>query len=368
MRVLIAPDKFAGTLTAVQAAEAIAAGWRETLPGDDLDVAPLSDGGPGFVEVLHAAIGGRLITVSVSGPLGDRVPARLLHHGDTAYVETAQACGLHLVPEDARDAGGSTTYGVGELLAAAIDDGASRCLLGLGGSATNDGGAGMLAGLGAGPAEVLRRGGMALRELCRVDVVPALKRTAAVELVMATDVDNPLLGEDGASAVFGPQKGASEEQTAALDAALSHWAGLVGERWVDEPGAGAAGGLGFGLFVLGGRRESGIDAVLRAVSLDERVGSADLVLTGEGSFDSQSLRGKVPSGVARAAKERGVPCLLLAGRVAVRADEMAGAGVDAAYSVADSAGSVEAAIARPAEELASLAARVARERPNRPRG
>lgn len=363
MRVLIAPDKFAGTLTAVQVAEAIAAGWREAAPGDDLDVAPLSDGGPGFVEVLHAAVGGRLVGATVSGPLGDLVAAQFLRNGDTAYVESAQACGLHLVPKGARDPARTTTYGVGELIAAALGAGATRCVLGLGGSATNDGGAGMLAALGARPEEVLRRGGLALRELCTVDVTSARGRTATVGLVVATDVDSPLLGEHGASAVFGPQKGASGEQITALDAALSHWAGLVGGTLADEPGAGAAGGLGFGLFVLGAWRESGIDAVLRAVGLDERASSADLVLTGEGSFDSQSLRGKVPAGVARVARERAVPCVVLAGRVAVDGAEMAASGVDAAYSLTDFAGSAEAAMAQPAEQLASLAARVAREWP-----
>lgn len=360
MRVLIAPDKFAGTLTATEAAEAIAAGWRRIAPEDTLELIAMSDGGPGFAEVLHAAIGGRVLAARVTGPLGGRYGAGLLRHGDTAYVETAQACGLHLVPEGRRDATRATTYGVGELVAAALDDGARRCVLGLGGSATNDGGAGALAALGARPEAILRRGGLALGELREVDLAPARERAGAADLVMATDVDNPLLGPNGASSVFGPQKGASPEQVRDLESALDHWANLAGRENASAEGAGSAGGLGFGLFLLGARRQSGVGAVLEAVRLADRARHADVVVTGEGSFDAQSLRGKVPAGVARTAAAYAVPCVVIAGRVEVGRREMAAAGVDAAHSLVESAGSVEAAMSRPAEELAALAARVAR--------
>lgn len=359
MRVLIAPDKFAGTLGAVEAAEAIAAGWRAVAPDDELDLAPLSDGGPGFIDVLTAASGGSATELTVTGPLGEPVRAVVLHHGEVAFVEAAQACGLDHIPLERRDATVTTTYGVGELLAAAVRDGARRCVVGLGGSATNDGGAGMLAALGARPEAALRRGGLALRAATDVDIAPARRSIGECGLVAATDVDNPLLGLHGASTVFGPQKGADADQLAALEAALDHWASLTGRQHAAQPGAGAAGGLGYGLFLLGGRRESGIDAVLQALRLDKRVAEADLVVTGEGSFDSQSLRGKVVSGVAAAAGDAGAACIVLAGRVAVGTRETADAGVAAAYSMSESAGSVAAAMAQPARELAALARRTA---------
>lgn len=359
VRVLIAPDKFAGTLTAVEAAGAIADGWRQVAPADDLDIVPLSDGGPGFLDVLHAALGGQVVAVPVTGPLRDPATARVLRIRDAAYIETAEACGLHLVATR-RDVGRATTVGVGELLAAACDGGARRCVLGLGGSATNDGGAGMLAALGAEPRDTLAAGGSALRTLRTVDVAPARRRVAGTDLLIATDVDSPLAGPYGASRVFGPQKGASPERIAELDAALTHLADLAGAEHAGEAGAGAAGGLGFGLFLLGARRRSGIETVIATVGLDDRVRGADLVLTGEGSFDRQSLRGKVPSGVARTAARYGVPCLVLAGRVDVAEQDLVGSGVQAAYSLVDATGSIAAAMSRPFGGLVALAARVAR--------
>ncbi|TDQ52488.1 glycerate kinase family protein [Actinorugispora endophytica] len=363
MRIVIAPDKFAGTLTAVEAARAVADGWRAVDPEAECELVPLSDGGPGFVEVLHAALGGRLVDARVSGPLGDPVPARYLVVGDTAYVESALACGLHLVPGDRRDPGRSTTHGVGELVAHAVDRGARTVVVGMGGSGTNDGGAGMLAALGAEPASPLRRGGAALAGIGGpVDLEAARARTAGVRLVAATDVDNPLLGIHGASAVFGPQKGADADQVQRLDAALTAFAEATDPsgRLRGEPGAGAAGGLGYGLLLLGGTVESGVSRVLDAVGLAGLTASADVVVTGEGSFDFQSLRGKLPHGVARTAAEHGVPCLVLAGRVAVGRAEAAAAGVTETHSLVESAGSVEAALERSAEELRVLAGKVAR--------
>lgn len=340
MRVVVAPDKFAGTLSAVEVADSVAAGWRRGAPGDELDLVPLSDGGPGFVAVLHAALGGALVDVPTSDPLGRPVTGQVLHAGDTAYVETAQACGLHLLAAGERDPRRTTTVGVAPLLRAAVATGARRVVVGLGGSATNDGGRGMWEALD-GP-------------------LPA-----GVELVAATDVDNPLLGINGASAVFGPQKGASREDVAALDAALERWADelepQVGASLRDRPGAGAAGGLGFALFALGARREPGIALVLAATRLAERVAGARLVVTGEGSYDASSLRGKVVSGVAALAREAGVACVVLAGQVSVGRREAAASGVEAAYSTAGQAGSVDAALAEPREHLERLAERVARE-------
>lgn len=362
VRIVIAPDKFAGTLTAAEAARAVAEGWLRSDPEARTDLVPLSDGGPGFVEVLHTALGGRIREAEVCGPLGAPVRASYLLDGDTAYIETSQACGLHLVPARERDPGRTTTRGVGELLALAVADGARTVVLGLGGSATNDAGAGMLAALGAGPAEPLSSGGLALTGVGTVDLAPAVRALEGVRLVAATDVDNPLLGIHGASAVFGPQKGADPDLVQRLDAALAAFADRTdpGGTVREEPGSGAAGGLGFALLLLGASVESGVGRVLSAVRLAERLAGADLVVTGEGSFDHQSLRGKLPHGVARLAGEHAVPCVVTAGRVAVGRAEAAAAGITETWSLTESAGSVEAAMARPAEELRDLAAAVAR--------
>ena len=366
MRVLIAPDSFGGTMTAGQAAEAIATGWRRGAPADEPSVLPLSDGGPGFVDVLHAALGGTLHPASVTGPLGERVDAQWLEHDGTAYVESAQACGLLLVPAGARRPGDATTRGVGELLRAAVGGGVRRAVVGLGGTATTDGGAGLLAALGAVPLDAdghpLPDGGLALARCARLSAPPAC---GGIELVAATDVDNPLLGEHGAAEVFGPQKGADPPTVRALDAALSRWAGVLaaatGRDVRDEPGAGAAGGMGAALLALGATRESGAGLVRRLTSLDAALDGAGLVITGEGRFDWQSLRGKVVTAVAAAAAEHAVPCVLLAGQVAVGRREAAAIGVDAAYSVAEHAGSPDAAFADPLGTLAALAEHVARQ-------
>jgi len=369
VRVVIAPDSFGGTLTAAEAAEAIAAGWRDVAPADELVLRPLSDGGPGFLDILGPVLAGRKLAVSVSDPLGRPVSAHVLTDGTTAYIECAQACGLHLVTEAERDPLRATTYGVGQLLLAAVEAGARRVVVGLGGSATNDAGAGMLTAVGLslldGQGAPLPSGGGPLIALERVVGSPLLR---GVELIAASDVDNPLVGLHGASAVFGPQKGADPDAVQRLDAALGRWAEIV-ERDVagasrglaQLPGGGAAGGLGAALFVLGASREQGLGLVMRLVGLDAELDRADLVLTGEGSFDAQSLRGKVPGGVAAAAAERAVPCAVLAGQVSVGRRERAAAGVDAAYSMADEAGSVTAAMRDPGGTLTTVARRVARE-------
>jgi glycerate kinase len=289
--------------------------------------------------------------------------------GGTAYVESAQACGLHHLTAEERDPKVTTSYGVGLLLAAAVAAGARRVVVGLGGSATNDGGAGMYAALGGPPLGAdglaLPYGGAALAACAGLGGVPALR---GAELVLASDVDNPLLGLHGASAVYGPQKGADRADVLLLDGALQTWAEVLVRDLpgcppdlATLPGGGAAGGLGAAFLALGGRREPGIDMVRRLVGLDGALAEADLVVTGEGSFDFQSLRGKVVSGVAAAALARGIPCLVLAGQVRVGRREMGAAGIDAAYSLAEHAGSVDDALRRPAEALRSLAARVARE-------
>ena len=357
MRVLVAPDAFAGTLTAVQAAEAIATGWLRRSPQSEVDLCPMSDGGPGFVDVLHASLGGELLAATVSGPFGDPCPASVLRVGETAYVESAQACGRHLVGDG--DVEAATTFGVGELLLAAAGSGATRIVVGLGGSGTNDGGAGLLAALGATGSAPLDAGSRPLAELTSVDLASARTALTGVELVAASDVDNPLAGLFGATKTYGPQKGLAEDRLVAVDAVLEHFAALVDRRTALEKGAGAAGGLGYALLVLGGTRVPGIGLVADAVGLPGRARRADVVLTGEGAFDFSSRSGKVPYGVAAVAAEALRPCVALAGQVLVGSREMRALGVESAYSVVDLVGE-ERAFGDPAGALADLAERVAR--------
>jgi len=342
------------------------------VPGTELVHRPMSDGGPGFLDVLASAEpprgGSRLLPVEVPDPLGRPAAGAVWLTGRTAYVESAQATGLHLLSEAERDPRVTGSAGVGVLLRAATTAGARRVVVGLGGSATNDGGAGMLAALGAVPVNAdgrpLPPGGAALARVDRLERPP---RLGEVDLIAATDVDNPLLGLHGASAVYGPQKGATRADVLVLDAALTRWAEILVRDVPGAPadlptlpGAGAAGGLGAALLALGARRQSGVGLVRGLVGLDTALEQADLVVTGEGAFDFSSLRGKVVAGVAAAALERGLPCLVLAGQVSVGQREMRAAGVEAAYALAEVAGSVEAAKAEPARHLAELAARVAR--------
>ncbi|HEX8970099.1 glycerate kinase [Oryzihumus sp.] len=380
MRVLIAPDCFTGTLSASQAAEAMADGWRAHAPDDELTLLPLSDGGPGFLDVLQRALGGTTVAVTVQDPLGREVPAAILlveeAAGRTAYLESAQACGLHLLAADERDPAVTSTYGVGQLLDAALAEGATRIVVGLGGSGTNDAGAGLLAALGVGDPETLSAGGLALAGLGDDGLAgldEARARLAAVDLVIATDVDVPLLGFHGASASFAPQKGATPELAQQLEAALGRFTEVVGRalpprkdlltgallRLDREPGAGAAGGLGYGLMLLGGRRVSGVEAVLSAVGFAERVRAADLLVTGEGTFDWQSLRGKVVAGVAEAALAVAVPTVVVAGQALVGRRESMALGISGTYAVADRPEQVPAALADPAGTLAARTTRVA---------
>ena len=381
MHVLIAPDCFTGTLTATQAAEAIAAGWRRRAPDDLLTLVPLSDGGPGFIDVLTAAQPGDSSIVTVTAPRGGSVPAALHITTDeggrrTAWVESAQAIGLHLLDATERDPGLATTWGLGELLAAALDQGVDRIVVGLGGSGTNDAGAGMLAALGAGPREVLGGGGaglIATREGDLAGLADTRERFAGIEVVAATDVASPLLGLQGASAVFSEQKGATPEQSQVLEGALGHFAEQVRralppgtdlltgkERRLDrEPGAGAAGGVGYALMLLGARRTSGVETVLEAVGLDSLVAAADVVITGEGSLDHQSLQGKVVAGVAELAAAHSTPVVAVAGRILLGRREAKALGLSGTYAIAEKYEAVERAMADPVGTLADRAARVA---------
>ncbi|WJK36944.1 glycerate kinase [Solwaraspora sp. WMMA2065] len=383
MRVLICPDKFAGTLPAAEVAAAVATGWRDRAPTDELVLRPLSDGGPGFVEVLAESTAGRRVPVPTVDPLGRPVPGEILlvdgpgagatvTAGPTAYVESAQACGLHLLTEAERDPKHTTSYGLGLLLVAAVEHGARRVVVGLGGSATNDAGAGMLTALGVTPLDAagyaLPYGGAALAGVDRLDGAPRLR---GVELVAATDVDNPLTGLHGASNVYGPQKGADRADVLLLDAALQRFAGILvadlpgcPPELAALPGAGAAGGIGAALLALGGRCESGIDLVTALIGLSAALDAADLVITGEGSFDHQSLRGKVVAGVAGAARDRGLPCVVVAGQVSTGRRESAAAGVTEACALVDhfggeTGGGLAQALAQPADGLRGIAARLA---------
>ncbi len=357
MRVVLAPDGFGGTLSPAAAARAMAEGWRRGAPRDACVLAPLSDGGPGLVEVVSVLLpGARVRRERVADPLGRPVEAELLvdDGSRTAWVESAAACGLHLLADGERDPRRTSTYGVGQLLAAALDAGARRLVVGLGGSATDDGGAGMLSALGLRAVDdsggELAPGAAALACADRLVGAPD-PRLVAAEVVAATDVDAPLLGPRGATHVFAPQKGAPPDGLAALDAAKARWADVLeahlGVEVRDRPGAGAAGGLGAALMALGATREPGLGLVAGLADLVGQVATADLVVTGEGTFDATSLTGKVVSGVAATALEAGVPCLVLAGQVRVGRREQGAAGVAGAYAVADRVG-LAASLADPA--------------------
>jgi glycerate 2-kinase len=372
VRILLAPDKFRGTLTAHQAAEAMAAGWRRQRPEDDLELVPMADGGEGTMEALVAALEGRIERAPVGGPLGDPVDSAFgLAHAPGSgssedrigVVEMARASGLALVGGSRRDPLRASTRGTGELMAQAIEAGASRLVVCLGGSATTDGGAGMAAALGArfldGAGREIADGGAALVGLASIDLSTMHPMLGAVSVAGACDVDNPLTGPQGASVVYGPQKGASPEDVSMLDHALRHLAAVVerdlGVALEDEPGAGAAGGLGFGLMAFcGAGLRPGIEVVSDAVGLAERIARADLVITGEGSLDQQSLRGKVPAGVLAACELAGVPAAIVSGQASI---EPPGVPV---VSLADRVG-MDAALADArnalADALADLASR-----------
>jgi len=328
MRIVIAPNAFKGSLSALEAAEAIGEGVRAASPEADLVLIPIADGGDGTVDALVVATNGERRTLRVDGPLGDPVAADygLIDGGSTAVIEMAKAAGLTLVPPQKRDPRVTTTYGVGELLQHAYLGGARHFVVGIGGSATNDGGAGMAQAVGYQLLDQrgheLPRGGLALQRLARIQVggVHANWKDAAVEV--ACDVTNPLTGPNGASAVYGPQKGATPDMVAELDAALRHFAQVIrrdlGVDVEQLPGAGAAGGLGAGLVAfIGARLRPGAELVMEALHVDERLQGAQLVITGEGRLDSQTARfGKGPAAVARHARSAGIPVVAIAGSVA----------------------------------------------------
>lgn len=363
MRIVVAPQEYKGTLTAEEAAAAIAEGVRRAVPAAEVDQVPLADGGPGTVRAIARSAGGELRTSRVCGPLGAKVDAEwgLLPDG-TAVIETASAAGLILVPESQRDPRITTTFGVGELILAAVDAGAVRIIVGVGGSATNDGGAGMAQALGVRLLDAEGRdlppGGLPLSHLAHVDASDLDPRLAGSHVLCATDVRNPLVGREGASLIYGPQKGATLEVAQALDDALSRYSDVVerdlGVRVRDVAGAGAAGGLGAGLIAfLKAEIRPGFDLIAEIVRLRERIRGADLVITGEGRLDRQTQYGKTVAGVARMAGEEGVPAIAVPGALG-----------DGWESVQPLFQAIEPAdgLDHPAEALAAAAARVLKRR------
>ncbi|MGJ7515858.1 glycerate kinase [Pseudomonas baetica] len=344
MKIVIAPDSFKDSLSAQGVADAIALGLREVWPDAQLIKCPMADGGEGTVAAVLAACGGEHQRAEVRGPLGDVANARMgwLPDTRTAIIEMAEASGLQLVPIDQRDACNSSTFGTGQLIRFALDVGAQRIILAIGGSATNDGGAGAMQALGMklfdAQGQPLAPGGLALAKLFRIDLSELDPRLKNVRFDIAADVDNPLCGPHGASAVFGPQKGATPQQVQLLDHALGHFADhcakVLGKDVRDEPGSGAAGGLGFAAKAfLGAQFMPGVEVVAELVGLAEAVDGADLVITGEGRFDAQTLRGKTPFGVAQIARKRGVPVIVIAGSLGEDYQALYGHGIDAAFSL-----------------------------------
>lgn len=379
MRVVIAPDSFKGSLSAAGVAEALARGVLRAWPTAQVITLPVADGGEGWVETMVGATGGRVISCRVTGPLGEPVEAQYgLFQQDgqeVAVIEMAAASGLTLVPPERRDPRVTTTRGTGELIRDALDRGARRLLVGIGGSATNDGGAGMAQALGARfldeTGSDLPPGGAALARLARIDLTGLDSRLAEVEVVVACDVDNPLTGERGASAVYGPQKGATPEMVQELDAALEHYADVVeellGRAIRNTPGAGAAGGLGFGLMAFAGARlQRGIDLALDTLQAGRHLAGASLVITGEGRIDRQTLHGKVPFGVARRAAALGVPVVAVGGSIGPLSpealEELRAAGILAVVPIVESPCTLEEAMdpQNTCERLERAGERVAR--------
>ncbi|NKQ53045.1 glycerate kinase [Amycolatopsis sp. K13G38] len=366
MRVVIAPDKFKGSLPAKQVADAIAAGFRLAVPDVETVECPIADGGDGTVAAAVAA-GFTFVPVEATGPTGERVDTGYARHGDTAVVELAAVSGLSQLPGGKLAPLTANTIGVGELIRRAFDDGCTRIVLGLGGSSSTDGGAGMVAALGVRLLDShgvdLLPGGKALLDVARVDLDGLDPRVRSASVVVASDVDNPLLGEHGAAAVYGPQKGATPQDVALLDEALRRFAEAVDFDAASLPGAGAAGGTGYAaLAILGARFRPGIDVVLEMTGFEQKLAGADLVVTGEGAVDEQTLRGKGPAGIAAAARARDIPVVAIAGHQALAPEVLARHGFSGAYGLTDIEPDLDRCMNNTAELLEKLAAQVATER------
>jgi glycerate 2-kinase len=371
MRVVVAPDKFKGSLTAAEVAARVAAGLVAVNPGVTVVEVPVADGGDGTVEAALAA-GFQRIPAQAEGPVGDPIETAFALREGVAVVEMADVSGLRLLLPDRLAACEASSYGTGQVVRAALDQGATTVTLGIGGSASTDGGAGLVQALAArlldGAGAELPPGGAALGALDRLDLSGLHPRVGQAHFIVASDVDNPLLGPNGAAAIYGPQKGATETDVAVLDAALTHWADVVdatvgdGRALRDAPGAGAAGGLGYAaMALLDAELRPGIQLILDLVRFAERLPGADLVITGEGSLDEQTLSGKAPAGVAAAAVAAGVPVVTVSGRMTLSRDQLQAAGVRQAYALTDIEPDVRRCIANAGPLLEQLARRLARD-------
>ena len=376
MKIVVAPDKFKGSLPAAQVAAAIAAGLRSGLaragcPAAELVTIPVADGGEGTVDAAVAA-GFERVPVTAAGPAGDPVRSGCARRGEVAVVELAGACGLARLPGGRPAPLAASSFGAGEMLRAALESGARRIVLGVGGSASTDGGAGLLQALGArvlgaGGELAAPMGGGALRDVTALDLTGLHAALHGAEIILAADVANPLTGPDGATEVYGPQKGASPAEVTVLAAGLRRWAAVVaatiGTDWSQVPGAGAAGGVGFAaLAVLGATRRPGIELVLDLVGFETALDGADLVITGEGSLDTQSLAGKTPIGVSRAAGRAGIDVVAVAGRSTLTAAELGTAGIAAVYPLSDLEPDLERCRAEAASLLHRVGQMIARDR------
>lgn len=363
MLIVLAPDKFKGSLTAAQVSAHLADGIRQVAASAEIVTVSVADGGDGTLDAALDA-GFRRVPVSAHGPTGRRVESAIGVRGEVAVVELAAVTGLAQLPGGRLDPLRANTFGVGQLITAALDAGCRKIVLGVGGSASTDGGAGMLQALGvrllAADGSDLPPGGIALGRLAQVDVSGLERRLSDVQVVLASDVDNPLTGPTGAAAVYGPQKGATAEDVIALDAALAHLAALVDPAAAQRPGAGAAGGVGFAaLAVLGATRRPGIEVVLELGGFDEVVARADLVVTGEGSLDRQTLHGKAVAGVAAASRRAGVRCVAVCGQNSLTLEDLATAGIGAAYALTDVEPDVQVCLSRPGPMLEQIGRRIA---------
>ena len=371
MKVVIAPQGFKGSLQAPEVAHAIAEGVRRALPDAVIVLKPMADGGEGTVQALISAAGGEIVTTRVSGPLGDKVMAAwgIFPDRTRAVIEMAAASGITLVPPGRLNPLLATTYGTGELIVAALECGCSRIIVGLGGSATNDGGAGMAQAIGVRLIDErgseLAPGGAALNRLHHIDVAGIDSRIADAEILAATDVTNPLCGEQGSAAVYGPQKGATPEMVKQLDAALQHYSVVIekdlGISVRDMPGAGAAGGLGAGLLAFTGARVvSGVEMVIQSSGLIAELKDADLVFTGEGRLDGQNAFGKVPAGVAARARPLGVPVIAIAGSLGEGYQAIYALGIDSVLTIAPGPISLAEAMTNAGALIADAAERAIR--------
>lgn len=370
MKIVIAPDSYKESLSALEVANAIEQGFREIWPDADYVKLPVADGGEGTVEAMVAATAGRIVDVDVTGPLGKTVTAFFGLSGDerTAFIEMAAASGLELVPVALRDPLKTTSWGTGELIRHALDAGVDHIIIGLGGSATNDGGAGMVQALGAKLLDArqneIGKGGAALDALTRIDISQLDPRLAACRIEVACDVTNPLTGKEGASAVFGPQKGATAETIDRLDTALVHYAQIITRDLevdvIELAGGGAAGGMGAALYAFcGAQLRRGIEIVTDALQLDACVADADLVVTGEGRMDSQTIHGKVPVGVAKVAKRYHKPVIGIAGSLTADVGIVHEHGLDAVFSVIYTICTLDDALKNAAENVRMTARNVA---------